>query len=224
MLQKIALEGLNMCKINSQNSTIITLVLALFAPCIAFSECVEYKIIDYGDHVEAVCVGAPLSDAQKKELEKKNIQEQKAIMETGTQNQNNGNYDNRRLYRGVAPSQQYPNQVTTGTTTSTAEIPEVSNVEVKSYDIKYIPSNLPTFNGRQQRGEYSIKIDAKNTGRRGTINFKLKQTDFSGYETESMMFSEHFEKDQQKIVTTHQPASQVPFVQSRDWIIEAYKY
>ena len=53
---------------------------------------------------------------------------------------------------------------------------------------------------------------------------QLKQTDFSGYETESITFSEQFEKDQQKTVTTHLPASQVPFIQSSDWIIEAYKY
>ncbi len=33
------------------------------------AECVEYQIIDHGGSVEAVCVGAPLNDAEKKQLE-----------------------------------------------------------------------------------------------------------------------------------------------------------
>lgn len=34
------------------------------------AECTEYQIIDHGDSVEAVCVGKPLTAAEKKELEK----------------------------------------------------------------------------------------------------------------------------------------------------------
>ena len=185
----------------------------------SYAECKEYKIIDHGDRVEAVCVGEPLTEAQKKELDKQKI-EQKVVLETEIEQRKTDGYDKRRTsYQDAQPSQQYPNQ-----TTIKAEIPDAGNVVVGSYDIKYIPSNKPIRNGRQFPGEYSIKIDAKNNGRRGTVKFKLKQTDFSGYETESITFSEQFEKDQQKTVTTHLPASQVPFIQSNDWIIEAYKY
>lgn len=40
----------------------------LIWPSLSFSECVEYKIVDHGDSIEAVCVGKPLSDAEKKEM------------------------------------------------------------------------------------------------------------------------------------------------------------
>jgi len=35
-----------------------------------FAECIEYQIIDHGDSVEAVCVGKPLTDGEKKLKEK----------------------------------------------------------------------------------------------------------------------------------------------------------
>jgi hypothetical protein len=208
-----------MSTIKAQRFTIIMLAVSLGVPCVAFSECAEYKIIDHGNSVEAVCVGEPLNDVQKRELEKQKIMDLKAISETEADHQNSESIDNRRIYKGSLRKQQNPSQVTT-----TIELPEVSNVVVGSYDIKYVPSNKPIRIGRQFPGEYSIKIDVKNNGKRGTVKFKLKQTDFSGFETESITFNEQFEKDQQKTVTTHLPASQVPFIQSNDWIIETYKY
>src|SRR6185369_13711740 len=39
----------------------IILAFVLFAPAIAFSECSEYKIVDHGDNIEAVCVGDSLA-------------------------------------------------------------------------------------------------------------------------------------------------------------------
>jgi hypothetical protein len=46
----------------------------------SYAECVEYKIIDHGDSVEAVCVGQSTNEAQKKESEiTYSLQEEKDI-------------------------------------------------------------------------------------------------------------------------------------------------
>jgi len=42
------------------------LAAALLLPQGAQAECKEFKIVEYEDRVEAVCVGEPLTDAQKK--------------------------------------------------------------------------------------------------------------------------------------------------------------
>jgi cobalamin-dependent methionine synthase I len=49
------------------------LVAALVLPQLARAECKEYKIVEYEDRVEAVCVGEPLTEAQKKA----NLEEEK---------------------------------------------------------------------------------------------------------------------------------------------------
>lgn len=36
----------------------------------SYAECAEYKIIDNGDSVEALCVGQPLTEVEKKDLDK----------------------------------------------------------------------------------------------------------------------------------------------------------
>lgn len=52
-------------------SICLSLSLTLIAK-LSYAECTEYKIIDHGDSVEAVCVGAPPSGADKKEYDKQN--------------------------------------------------------------------------------------------------------------------------------------------------------
>ena len=42
----------------------------------SYAECAEYKIIDHGDSKEAVCVGQPLNEAEKKELVKQIAQQE----------------------------------------------------------------------------------------------------------------------------------------------------
>jgi cobalamin-dependent methionine synthase I len=55
------------------------LASALVLPQLARAECKEYKIVEYEDRVEAVCVGEPLTEAQKKaNLEEEKRQEQEA--------------------------------------------------------------------------------------------------------------------------------------------------
>lgn len=48
---------------------IIILLVSLVVPCIVFAECKDYKIVDHGDYVEAVCVGSPLSISEKIKME-----------------------------------------------------------------------------------------------------------------------------------------------------------
>jgi cobalamin-dependent methionine synthase I len=45
---------------------LVLLVAALLLPGYARAECKEFKIVEYEDRVEAVCVGEPLTEAQKK--------------------------------------------------------------------------------------------------------------------------------------------------------------
>jgi hypothetical protein len=45
---------------------VMLLAAALLFPLRARAECKEFKIVEYEDRVEAVCVGEPLSEAQKK--------------------------------------------------------------------------------------------------------------------------------------------------------------
>jgi hypothetical protein len=40
---------------------------------ISFAECIEYKIIDHGDRVEAVCIGEPMSDAERERMRQENM-------------------------------------------------------------------------------------------------------------------------------------------------------
>lgn len=203
-----------------QTAALFLLLLIALTKVSYAAGCSEYKIVDHGDHVEAVCIGEPLTEAEKKELErqKKEAQEIELQRQRAEFNQSNNPSTTgvtRRTYPGETAS--------TISSITRPEIPQEGNVVVESYDIKYIPSPKPMRNGREYPGQYSIKIVAKNNGRKGTVRFKMKQTDFSGFETESLSFSEPFEKDQQKTVTTHVHAQQVPFIQSQSWIIETYK-
>lgn len=52
---------------------LVLLVAALVFPQGARAECKEFKIVEYEDRVEAVCVGEPLTEAQKKA----NLEEEK---------------------------------------------------------------------------------------------------------------------------------------------------
>lgn len=61
-----------------------TIVIACVCVCCsvtsAFPECVEYKIIDHGDSVEAVCVGAPLTpEEQRLKSEEEKREKQRVI-------------------------------------------------------------------------------------------------------------------------------------------------
>ena len=210
----------------------VCLMLSLLAK-MSHAECNEYKIIDYGDRVEAICVGEPLTEAEKKELEKQKenkfaeqkLKEQKLKEEKSAADiskQNTLNHQNSSQIIKV-------------------EIPDDNSIEVISYDVKYIPYSNSVLNERRRirkysavssgtalverdfMGDYSIKINAKNNGRRGTVKFKLKLTDFSGYEIQSLAFSEDFEKDQTKTFTSIQPGNPTTFIKSNDWIIETYK-
>ena len=50
----------------SLQSTLFVIIMML--PVLVYAECAQYQIIDHGDRVEAICVGAPLSEAEKKAL------------------------------------------------------------------------------------------------------------------------------------------------------------
>ena len=57
-------------------TSLIVLAAALFLPRVAGAECLEYKIVEYEDRVEAVCVGQQLTEAEKKaNLEEEQRQE-----------------------------------------------------------------------------------------------------------------------------------------------------
>jgi len=57
----------------------LLLVALLLLPGHARAECKELKIVEYEDRVEAVCVGEPLTEAQKKvNLEEEKRQEMEA--------------------------------------------------------------------------------------------------------------------------------------------------
>jgi len=69
-------------------SLLVAAVAALLLPHIARAECKEMKIVEYEDRVEAVCVGEPLTEAQKKanleeekrqeaEVQRQRVEEQK---------------------------------------------------------------------------------------------------------------------------------------------------
>jgi hypothetical protein len=50
--------------------TELVIVLAtIMISSTVFAECVEYKIIDHGDSVEAVCVGVPLTPEEQRQLD-----------------------------------------------------------------------------------------------------------------------------------------------------------
>lgn len=54
------------------NTVLMLLVSVLMLPQHVQAECKEFKIVEYDDRVEVVCVGEPLTDAQKK----KNLEEE----------------------------------------------------------------------------------------------------------------------------------------------------
>jgi Skp family chaperone for outer membrane proteins len=54
---------------------LMLLVAALTLPEHARAECKEFKIVEYEDRVEAVCVGEPLTETQKKA----NLEEEKRL-------------------------------------------------------------------------------------------------------------------------------------------------
>lgn len=54
-------------------TVLLLLAAAVVFPQVVFAECQEFKIVEYEDRVEAVCVGAPLTEAQKKA----NLEEEK---------------------------------------------------------------------------------------------------------------------------------------------------
>ena len=67
---------------------LVAAVAVLLLPQIARAECKEMKIVEYEDRVEAVCVGEPLTEAQKKanleeekrqeaEVQRQRVEEQK---------------------------------------------------------------------------------------------------------------------------------------------------
>jgi hypothetical protein len=187
----------------------LLLILLIAIPKMSYAECKEYKIVDHGDQVEAVCSGESITESQKNDLEKQNYKEKIEAQEL----------ELNRLKSEINNQGRTINQQLTTET----NILNSDKVDIETYDIKYIPSNKPIRNGIQAPGEYSVKITAKNNGRKGYVRFKMKQVDFAGYETESISFSEQFDKDEYKIVTTHLPARQVPFIQSSNWIIETFK-
>src|SRR5512133_576623 len=46
--------------------TLLLVLVVLVFPQVVLAECKEFKIVEYEDRVEAVCVGEPLTEAQKK--------------------------------------------------------------------------------------------------------------------------------------------------------------
>jgi archaellum component FlaD/FlaE len=64
----------------------VLLAAALLLPVSARAECKEFKIVEYDDRVEAVCVGEPLTEAQKKaNLEEEKRQEAEAARQRGVE-------------------------------------------------------------------------------------------------------------------------------------------
>jgi hypothetical protein len=64
--------------------SILLLVALLTFPQGVRAECTEFKIVEYEDRVEAVCVGEPLTEAQKKaNLEEEKRQEVEAQRQRG---------------------------------------------------------------------------------------------------------------------------------------------
>jgi nitroreductase len=62
-----------------EKTILVLLAAALLLPGHARAECREFKIVEYEDRVEAVCVGEPLTEAQKKaNLEEEKRQEEKS--------------------------------------------------------------------------------------------------------------------------------------------------
>lgn len=62
----------------------IVLAAVMLLPQSVFAECKEFKIVEYEDRVEAVCVGEPLTEAQKK-----TNQEEEKRQEAAAQRQRN---------------------------------------------------------------------------------------------------------------------------------------
>jgi len=57
----------------------IVMAVSLLFPEIVRAECKELKIVEFEDRVEAVCIGEPLSEAQKKaDLEEQKKQDREA--------------------------------------------------------------------------------------------------------------------------------------------------
>ncbi len=48
---------------------LIVLIALAVCPNLAGAECKEYKIVEFEDRVEAVCVGEPLTEAEKKAIQ-----------------------------------------------------------------------------------------------------------------------------------------------------------
>jgi flagellar biosynthesis GTPase FlhF len=48
------------------HTTFLVLLAVLLLPRLVLAECKELQIVEYEDRVEAVCVGEPLTEAQKK--------------------------------------------------------------------------------------------------------------------------------------------------------------
>ena len=102
-----------MCNKRAQHITISMLAISLLVPCAAFSECLEYKIVDHGDSVEAICVGQPLTAAeqskldQEKELAKQRelqkIEDQTDHSKTETQYRKIDKNDNSGVFLGSKP-------------------------------------------------------------------------------------------------------------------------
>ena len=59
----------------------IQLTLLLF-PAICTAECIEFKIVDHGSYVEAVCIGKPLTHEERRKIE---IEIQQRDLEIATQ-------------------------------------------------------------------------------------------------------------------------------------------
>ncbi len=94
------------------------------------------------------------------------------------------------------------------------------NVAVESFEIAYIPSK---YTRRQQSlpAAYSVKVTAKNSGRQGTVQFVLKK---AGSDVVLMRFGDFFAQDEERTVTGHGPANEVPeTVNPSDWVIAAQK-
>jgi hypothetical protein len=204
-------------------------IICLLAPTIVYAECVNYKIVDKGDTLEAICVGDSNAIAPQKE-------QSKTINMPVTNN--GGVFFPNRSDPPSARIEQHGR-----------ENPDDNKIIVNSYDIKYIPyetesyvnttdsrsnsqpsryiqpkeiqnTNIPRIIRSTKAGNYSVKLDVTNTGRSRYANFTMKQIDSDGFETESIKFSEHFGKDESKTVTTHLPASSVPAINSGRWIID----
>lgn len=61
------------------HSTLLLLAVLLMLPAIVSAECLEFKIVEFEDRVEAVCVGEQLTEAEKKaNLEEEKRQEAEA--------------------------------------------------------------------------------------------------------------------------------------------------